>query len=85
MVLIAAAVSSSRTHSFVGGMLLGICIALAVASGVVLALVGAGSAYARDIPADDDVLARPDAAHTADLAVLDELEPLRADRPGDHR
>lgn len=83
--LIVVASFGARTHGFVGGMLLGICIALAIASGVV-ALVGAGSAYVRTLPADDaDVAHLADAARVADLAVLDGLEPLRADRLGDDR
>lgn len=84
--LIVVASFGARTHGFVGGMLLGICIALAIASGVVVALVGAGSAYVRTLPADDaDVAHLADAARVADLVVLDGLEPLRKDRLGDDR
>ncbi|MBC7551662.1 MAG: hypothetical protein H7269_12350 [Cellulomonas sp.] len=53
---------------------------------IVVASFGAGSAYVRTLPAvDADVAHLADAARVADLAVLDGLEPLRADRLGDDR
>lgn len=80
---ILAAVLSFRTDGFVSGMLLGICIALAIGSGVVVAVVRAGSGFVRTLPAAD--ADRIGARDAADLAVLDELEPLRSARPGDHQ
>ena len=68
--LVVVAVYGSPTHGFVGGLVLGVCIALAVTSGVVLALGAPRSAYVRTVPVDD-----------ADMAILDALEPLHVDRP----
>ncbi len=79
LIIVAAAGSSSRHRSF-DGLVLGGCIALAVASGVVLALVGGRSGYVRSVPARS---ANP--ADLADLAVLNDLEPGRADRPKGQR